>query len=111
MNKTEFLKQSVKDIRTTLQALFEDPDGEFVGMNKSDLKEFSKDNWDDIQGFLDTDDTVEEVEETPLDPEPSAEESPATENLDGDWVGDTKTNLHSGAPGRLTQRAGSRDLD
>ncbi len=58
----------------------------------------------------------EEVEEAPLDlePEPTADESVATpdesEEDEDSWQGNPGTNLHTGAPGNVEQRVGTRDL-
>ncbi len=77
MTKTEFLGQGIADLRVALQDIFEDPDGELGEMTKPHLIKFAKQNWDTVEGWYNTTDneegepvSQEEMDETPLDPEP-----------------------------------------
>ncbi len=112
MTIEEFLAQGVDDLRLGLQNIFEDPAGEFVEMRKPALLDFARTNRDAIEEYLSatepSDEPEEEMGETPLgqEPEPAEEESAATPG----WEGNPKTNLHTGAPGNLKQREGTKDL-
>ncbi len=132
MTKQEFLSQGVDDLRAALLGMFEDPNGELAEMNKQPLIAFAKENWANIEPNLEQPEPAEEpespeeiaaavlppeeVEEAPLDlePEPTPDESAATpdesEEDEDSWQGNPGTNLHTGAPGNVEQRVGTRNL-
>ena len=128
MTKKEFLKQGVDELRAALLSMFEDPDGELAEMTKQPLIKFAQENWANIAPNLEQDEApetedpedpeveTEEVQEDPLDlePEPTVDESVAipdeSEEEEDGWQGNPGTNLHTGAPGNVEQRVGTRDL-
>lgn len=87
MTKTEFKSQKVDDKRAALQALYEDPEGDFETMNSGQLDDFIDANWEEIDKSINpsepeeteteedtTENESEEVEQEPEEEEPDEEE-------------------------------------
>lgn len=99
MTKTEFRSLGVDEMRSTLQEIFEDPEGEFEEMGKEQMYRFAKDNWEAVEAFFDQPapeviepETLETIEFADVTVTDSGEE---TAGLDQPSL---KTDLYTGRP-------------